>query len=90
MRALLLDIANIKDFIEAYPEQKIEGNHDIRKLNVEKITGTDADYEKNKLNENKMVEITVSMLNQVQFDREGRKMFQDLVVHVLKRRTQHK
>ena len=129
-----LGTSNIKDFIEAHPEQKVEGNHDIRKLNAEKINGTDADYEKiksiflsmlkdikkkmkkpenditseklrtqikqihkeatatkkkNKLDENKMAEITASMLSQAQFDEEERKMFQDLAVHVLKRTSQH-
>ena len=127
-----LGTSNIKDFIEAHPEQKIEVNHDIRKLNATKITGTDADYEKiksiflsmlkdikkkmdapekditseelraqikqihkeatvakrkNRLAENKMAEITASMLSQAQFDEEERKIFQDLLVHVMKRQN---
>lgn len=129
-----LGTANIKDFIEAHSEHKVEGNHDIRKLNAEKITGTDADYEKiksiflsmlkdikksmekpekditseelrtqikqihkeatvtkkkNKLDENKMAEITASMLSPGQFDETEIKMFKDLMVHVMKRQGKH-
>ena len=48
-----------------------------------------ATKKKNKLDENKMAEITASMLSQAQFDEEERKMFQDVAVHVLKRTSQH-
>lgn len=47
-RNAIIDIgtADIKDFIREHPEQKIEGQHDVRKLNAEKVTGTEADLEK--------------------------------------------
>ncbi len=38
--------ADIRDFIKNHPEHRIEGQHDIRGLNAEKITGTEADLEK--------------------------------------------
>ena len=47
-RNAIIDIgtADIKDFIREHPEQKIEGQHDVRRLNAEKVTGTEADLEK--------------------------------------------
>ena len=47
-RNAIIDIgtADIKDFIKEHPEQKIEGQHDVRRLNAEKVTGTEADLEK--------------------------------------------
>ena len=47
-RNAIIDIgtADIKDFIKEHPEYKIEGQHDIRRLNAEKVTGTEADLEK--------------------------------------------
>ncbi|MDD7371073.1 MAG: hypothetical protein PUH04_05500 [Firmicutes bacterium] len=47
-RNAIIDIgtANIKDFIKEHPEHRIEGQYDIRRLNVEKVTGTEADLEK--------------------------------------------
>lgn len=47
-RNAIIDIgtANIKDFIKEHPEHRIEGQHDIRRLNAEKVTGTEADLEK--------------------------------------------
>lgn len=38
--------ADIKDFIKEHPEHRVEGQHDIRRLNAEKVTGTEADLEK--------------------------------------------
>ena len=38
--------ADIKDFIKEHPEHRVNGQHDIRKLNAEKVTGTEADLEK--------------------------------------------
>lgn len=47
-RNAIIDIgtADIKDFIKEHPKHKVEGQHDIRRLNAEKITGTEADLEK--------------------------------------------
>jgi len=47
-RNAIIDIgtADIQDFISDHPEQKIPGQHDIRMLKAEKITGTEADLEK--------------------------------------------
>ena len=47
-RNAIIDIgtANIKDFIKEHPEHRIEGQHDIRRLNAEKVTGIEADLEK--------------------------------------------
>lgn len=47
-RNAIIDIgtANIKDFIKEHPEHRIEGQHDVRRLNAEKVTGTEADLEK--------------------------------------------
>lgn len=47
-RNAIIDIgtADIKEFIKAHPEHKTEGQHDIRRLNAEKVTGTEADLEK--------------------------------------------
>ncbi len=47
-RNAIIDIgtADIKDFIKEHPEHKIEGQHDIRRLNAEKVSGTEADFEK--------------------------------------------
>ena len=47
-RNAIIDIgtADIKDFIREHPEQKIEGQHDVRRLSAEKVTGTEADLEK--------------------------------------------
>ena len=47
-RNAVIDIgtADIKEFIKVHPEHKIEGQHDIRRLNAEKVTGTEADLEK--------------------------------------------
>ena len=124
--------ANIKDFIEAHSEHKVEGNHDIRKLNAEKISGTDADYEKIKsiflsmlkdikknmekpekditseelkkqidsmkkqaltakkkkstFNESDMIQIVMNMLDNVDLDEYEKQKFQELTVHLLKRK----
>ena len=47
-RNAIIDIgtADIKDFIREHPEQKIEGQHDVRRLSAEKVTGAEADLEK--------------------------------------------
>lgn len=127
-----LGTANIKDFIETRPELKIEGNHDIRKLNAEKITGTDADYEKIKsiflsmlkdikkkmdvpekditseefknqldsmkkqalttkkkkttFNEMDMTQVVMNMLANVDLDEYEKQKFQELTIHLLKRK----
>lgn len=127
-----LGTANIKDFIEAHSEHKVEGNHDIRKLNAEKISGTDADYEKIKsiflsmlkdikknmeklekditseelkkqidsmkkqaltakkkkstFNESDMIQIVMNMLDNVDLDEYEKQKFQELTVHLLKRK----
>ena len=62
-RNAIIDIgtADIKDFIKEHPEQKIEGQHDIRRLNAEKVTGTEADLEKIK-------SIFLSMLKDIKKD----------------------
>ena len=38
--------ASIKDFLKKHPEYQTEGMHDVRELNAEKVTGTEADIEK--------------------------------------------
>lgn len=47
-RNAIIDIgtADIKDFINEHPEHKVDGLHDVRRLNAEKVTGTEADLEK--------------------------------------------
>lgn len=47
-RNAIIDIGttDMKDFIKEHPEHKIEIQHDIRRINAEKITGTEADLEK--------------------------------------------
>ena len=44
----IIDIGttDIKELIKEHPEHKIEGQHDIRRLNAEKVSGTEADFEK--------------------------------------------
>lgn len=56
-----LGTTDIRNFIKENPEHRAEGMHDLRRLNAEKITGTEADFEKIK-------SIFMSMLKDIKKD----------------------